>query len=139
MENQDCFFYVTGDRNCPTFCCYPANKELDYPPCDDCQFYVKNRRVYDLVVDYVTPKTFGTIEPEKIKADNKGEHIITLATKRPNEMIYVGFSPHDCERIYKCPTCGNVCGSWDFVNGTITVTDGKFKCKVCKTILREPR
>lgn len=139
MGNQDCFFYVAGDRSCPTFCCYPANKELDYPPCDDCQLYIKNRRVYDLVVDYVTPKTFGTIEPEKIKADNKGEHIITLATKGPNKMIYVGFSQHDDETWYKCPVCNQQYGSWGFINGSVKVSDdGTFKCE-CGTILVKPK
>lgn len=139
MENQDCFFYVAGDRSCPTFCCYPSNKELDYPPCDDCQFYIKNRRVYDLVVDYVTPKAFGTIEPEKIKADNKGEHIITLATRGLNKMIYVGFSQHDDEAWYKCPVCNQQYGSWGFINGSVKVySDGTFKCK-CGTILVKPK
>lgn len=57
----------------------------------------------------------------------------------PLEMIYVGFSPHDCESLYKCPTCGHICGSWAFVNGAITVTDGKFKCHKCGTILYVPK
>lgn len=58
---------------------------------------------------------------------------------KPLDLIYIGFSSHDCESWYKCPKCEEQYGSWSFVNGGVTVTDKKFKCKRCGTILNEPR
>ena len=58
---------------------------------------------------------------------------------KPLDLIYIGFSPHDCEGWYKCPKCEEQYGSWSFVNGAITVTDKKFKCKKCGTVLNVPR
>jgi hypothetical protein len=57
----------------------------------------------------------------------------------PLDLIYTGFSPHDCESWYKCPKCEEQYGSWSFVNGGVTITDGKFKCRKCGTILYEPK
>ena len=58
---------------------------------------------------------------------------------KPLEMIYVGFSRPDCESWYECPKCKARYGSWSFINGTVTVTDGKFKCHKCETILYVPK
>lgn len=57
----------------------------------------------------------------------------------PLEMDYIGYSSHDAETWYKCPKCGEKYGGWSFVNGSIILTDGMFKCCKCKTILKEPR
>ena len=56
----------------------------------------------------------------------------------PLDMIYLGFSSHDCEAWYRCPKCDETYGSWSFFNGGIITTDGKFKCKKCGTILKVP-
>lgn len=58
---------------------------------------------------------------------------------KPLDLIYMGFSSHDCESWYQCPKCGERYGDWSFVNGGVTITDGKFKCHKCGTILNEPR
>lgn len=93
--------------------------------------------VYD-ITDKLECTGFGIVDMEKVKAD-KGEHIITLATKEPNKMIYVGFSQHDDESWYKCPVCNQQYGSWGFINGSVKVSDdGTFKCK-CGTILVKPK
>lgn len=57
----------------------------------------------------------------------------------PLEMDYIGYSSHDAESWYECPKCKVHYGSWSFINGTVTVTDGKFKCHKCGTILYVPK
>ena len=57
---------------------------------------------------------------------------------KPLNMIYTGYSSHDCEAWYKCPKCQQAYGSWGFVNGSIIQTDGKFRCRKCNTILNVP-
>jgi hypothetical protein len=50
------------------------------------------------------------------------------------EMIYNGFSQHDCESHYKCPVCNKDYGSWKML------TFGKvFKCNNCGTLLKTPK
>ena len=58
---------------------------------------------------------------------------------KPLKLKYVGYSSHDAESRYECPECKYPYGSWDFVNGKVMLTDGKFRCLKCKTILYEPR
>lgn len=57
----------------------------------------------------------------------------------PLRMDYIGYSSHDCESWYECPKCKAHYGSWSFINGAVTVTDGKFKCHECGTILYVPK
>lgn len=57
----------------------------------------------------------------------------------PLRMNYIGYSSHDDESWYECPKCKAHYGSWSFINGSVTVTDGKFKCHECGTILYVPK
>ena len=58
---------------------------------------------------------------------------------KPLDLIHIGFSSHDCESQYKCPKCRKQYGSWSFVNGGVIITDGKFRCQECNTILNVPK
>lgn len=53
IEHSDCYFYVKGDKDGPTFCCHPDNKDLDYPPCKNCKKYITKETVYNCVVSIV--------------------------------------------------------------------------------------
>ena len=51
------------------------------------------------------------------------------------DLVYVGFSPHDCEVIYKCPCCGNFYYSWNLFYRGIKTGD-VFECDYCKVQLK---
>lgn len=51
------------------------------------------------------------------------------------DLVYVGFSSHDCESIYKCPCCGTFYYSWNLWNRGIKNGD-VFECDHCKVQLR---
>lgn len=50
---------------------------------------------------------------------------------------YVGYSSHDDESRYQCPICKEGYGSWDFINGSVRVMNGLFRCK-CGQLLKKP-
>lgn len=39
------------------------------------------------------------------------------------DLVYVGFSSHDCETIYKCPCCGEFYYSWNLCSRGIEIGD----------------
>ena len=51
-----------------------------------------------------------------------------------DELIYVGFSQHDCECIYKCPHCGKLYYSWALWREGIKEGD-VFQCE-CKAQIK---
>lgn len=68
-------------------------------------------------------------EPYKAESEEKPE--------KPWELKYVGYSSHDDESHYQCPICKEGYGGWDFVNGSVRVTNGLFRCK-CGKLLKKP-
>ena len=67
--------------------------------------------------------------PAIIKSEGKQE--------KPGELKYVGYSSHDDESRYQCPFCEEGYGSWDFINGSVRITNGLFRCK-CGKLLKKP-
>lgn len=57
--------------------------------------------------------------------------------EEPGELKYVGYSSHDDESRYQCPICKEGYGSWDFINGSVRVMNGLFRCK-CGKLLKKP-
>lgn len=68
-------------------------------------------------------------EPYKAESEEKPE--------KPGELKYVGYSSHDDESRYQCPVCKEGYGSWDFINGSVRVMNGLFRCK-CGKLLKKP-
>ena len=56
-------------------------------------------------------------------------------------MDYAGYSSHDAESHYRCPSCGDDYGSWSFLHLKMYNTVGGkiFQCTTCKTWLRCPK
>ena len=67
--------------------------------------------------------------PAIIKSEGKQE--------KPGKLKYVGYSSHDDESRYQCPICKEGYGSWDFINGSVRMTNGLFRCK-CGKLLKKP-
>ena len=57
--------------------------------------------------------------------------------EKPGKLKYVGYSSHDSESRYQCPVCKEGYGSWDFINGSVRVMNGLFRCK-CGQLLKKP-
>ena len=53
------------------------------------------------------------------------------------DMIYTGYSQHDCESWYKCPKCNKEYGSWGFFHKNLKGGD-TFKCEKCGQTLKVP-
>ena len=51
------------------------------------------------------------------------------------DLVYVGFSSHDCEVIYKCPCCDNFYYFWNLFYRGIKTGD-VFECDYCKAQLK---
>lgn len=66
----------------------------------------------------------------RVKKIESGE---LKVSEKPMNLKYKGFSSHDCESWYECPTCGESYGSWSLW-GKPSET---FKCK-CGTNLIYP-
>lgn len=62
---------------------------------------------------------------------------MTESENRPLDMIYNGFSQHDCEAHYICPKCKQDYGSWTFFHNNLKCGD-TFICD-CGQVLTVPK
>lgn len=99
----------------------------------DCYIMMKQLEIiFDIKIDQISAKAnqkMVRLERRLAEKENKNAN-----AKEVGKLEKVGYSPHDCETIYRCPHCKRTFGDWSLFGQQ----GEKIFCPLCKIEVEYP-